>query len=198
MLHSEIVTAKIHSLVFGQGLTCFEDLPPDERKRQREALRRRMHQPGAAQNHLNHCLFVHLCQTVKLGPSHAQFFSFGTFVNFPGLKPGLLAKYQSARTSAQKFELLKAFTLDESMNSVHIETEYLELAMKDDNSQWVELPLSQIRTMYSNSEAEKRFVETNIVGQQNGRRHPQDPDGSQKEMRLYWVFRENSENIRNR
>ena len=29
-----------------QAMTCFEDLPPEERKRQREAMRRRLQQPG--------------------------------------------------------------------------------------------------------------------------------------------------------
>lgn len=78
-----------------------------------------------------------------------------------------------------------------------MEAEYQEMAEKDDASSWVELPLASIRKMYQ-SEEEKRFLQDKILNVQPGRNHPQDPSGENTEMRLYWVFKENSDTTRNR
>ena len=83
------------------------------------------------------------------------------------------------------------------MNSVEVEARYVELAQHDDSSCWKELPLSELRRMFV-SEAEKAFLEREIVQKQTGRAHPQDATGRDAEMRLYWVFRENSDTTRNR
>lgn len=121
------------------------------------------------------------------------------FENFPsaGLKPGLLQKYQAARTADDKWALLKAFMLDPSMQSVEVETMYTDQAEHDDASQWVELPLSQLRKLYTSPE-EKAFLEREIIGKQGGRPHPQDSTGQDKEMRMYWAFREATDTSRNK
>ncbi|CAL1128414.1 unnamed protein product [Cladocopium goreaui] len=115
----------------------------------------------------------------------------------PGLKPGLLQKYQAARTADDKWALLKAFMLDPSMQSVEVETMYTDQAEHDDASQWVELPLSQLRKLYTSPE-EKAFLEREIIGKQGGRPHPQDSTGQDKEMRMYWAFREATDTSRNK
>ena len=114
-----------------------------------------------------------------------------------GLKPGLLQKYQAARTADDKWALLKSFMLDPSMQSVEVETQFVDKAEHDDASQWVELPLSQLRKLYTTPE-EKSFLEREIVGKQPGRPHPQDSTGQDKEMRMYWAFRENTDTNRNK
>lgn len=125
-------------------------------------------------------------------------FSSKSFLFVTGLRPGLVQKYQSARTAAQKFELLRAFLLDpDQLSSLEIEAEYIEQAAHDDQSQWVELPLCQLRRLYSTPE-EAHFLQTKIVDVQHGRNHPQDPHGENGEMKLYWVFREATDTLRNR
>ena len=106
-----------------------------------------------------------------------------------GLRPGLLEKYNSSNTAAAKFAFLKAFILDpQSLGSITIESEYVERASRDEDSNWAEVALCNLRKEYS-SDAGKKFLEDKIVGEQEGRPHPQDPNNP--EMRLYWVFREN-------
>lgn len=114
-----------------------------------------------------------------------------------GLKPGLLQKYQQASTASEKFSFFKAFMLDESMSSVEVEVEFVNQSLHDDAAQWVELPLSQLEKIYT-TESERRFLQEKIVGRQEGRAHPQDPDGADKSMRLYWAFRECADTDRNR
>lgn len=164
-------------------MTSADELPADERKRQREALRRRMGQPGTSELEPLNLLY----------PWVVKF----PLEDFAGLRPGLLQKYQAASSSAAKFELLKAFILDpENMSTIVIETEYEDMAKREDTSQWKELPLHELRKLYVSDEA-KQFLETNIVGKQPGRNHPQDPYGENKEMKLYWVFQESTDTTSN-
>ena len=164
-------------------MTSADELPADERKRQREALRRRMGQPGTSELEPLNLLY----------PWVVKF----PLEDFAGLRPGLLQKYQAASSSAAKFDLLKAFILDpENMSSIVIETEYEEMAKREDTSQWKELPLHELRKLVVSDEA-KHFLETNIVGKQPGRNHPQDPYGENKEMKLYWVFQESTDTTSN-
>lgn len=115
-----------------------------------------------------------------------------------GLRPGLVQKYQAAATASQKFELIRAFLLDpDQLSSLEIETEYIEQAAHDDQSQWVELPLTQLRKLYNTPE-EAHFLQTKVVDVQKGRNHPQDPRGEDPELKLYWVFREATDTLRNR
>eukprot|EP00435_Cladocopium_sp_Y103_P032410 s4719_g8.t1 len=114
------------------------------------------------------------------------------------LRPRLIQKWQSCHTSKAKFEFLRAFMLDpQNMSSITIESEFAEASQRDDTSQWSELPLCELRKQFT-SDAEKRFLETGIVGKQTGRRHPQDHDDTNPELRLYWVFRESTDATRNR
>ena len=78
------------------------------------------------------------------------------------------------------------------MSSIVIEAEFEEMAKREDTSQWKELPLHELRKLYVSDEA-KKFLETNIVGKQKGRNHPQDPYGENKEMKLYWMFQESTD-----
>ena len=117
---------------------------------------------------------------MALDPFPVSFFSNGN----AGLKPGLLQKYQSARTAGQKFDLLKAFMLDPSMNGVEIETEYVEQSKKQEGDNWSEKPLHELRLKYTTPEA-KKFLEQNIIAKQSGRNHPQDPEGTNPEMKLF-------------
>eukprot|EP00435_Cladocopium_sp_Y103_P074407 s436_g48.t1 len=110
-----------------------------------------------------------------------------------GLRPGLLQKYQNASTSEEKFQLLKAFLLDPvSMSSVTIEARYEEMASHEDKSKWIQVPLATLRRQYT-TDAEKRFLHEKILKVQTGENHPQDPMGEDPEMKLYWVFQENSD-----
>ena len=116
----------------------------------------------------------------------------------PGLRPGLIQKWQSCQTSKAKFEFLRAFMLDpQNMSSITIEAEYVDAAQHDENSQWKELPLVNIRQMFP-GEAGQRFIQNEIISKQSGRQHPQDIDGSNPELRLYWVFTETSDVTRSR
>lgn len=111
------------------------------------------------------------------------------YETWAGLRPGLLQKYQAATTDAAKWEFLRAFLLDpQSLGSISIESEYLDLAMKEDKSKWVQVPLMEIRKMFP-----QQFVEERIIGKQVGVNHPQDPEGAVEEMKLYWVFKENTD-----
>jgi hypothetical protein len=105
------------------------------------------------------------------------------------LRPGLLQKYQNAVTDADKFALLKAFMVDPSMQDVVIESHYVDLAQTEQGSQWVEITLAELRKRYS-SEAEKRFLQREVLDKQVGRVHPQDSTGQDEEMKLYWVWQQ--------
>lgn len=106
----------------------------------------------------------------------------------------MLEKYNSTSTAEGKFAFLKAFILDpQSLSSITIESEYVERASRDEDTNWAEVALCNLRKEYS-SEAGKKFLEDKIVCQQEGRPHPQDP--SNPEMRLYWVFRENTDSTK--
>ena len=138
-------------------MTSIDDLEPKERKRQREALRRRLAGPG--------------------------------------LRPGLLQKWQNTTTAAGKWAFMQAFLLDpQNLSGVQIETEYSDLAEQQDASCWAELPLSALKKLYT-TEAEKLFLEESIVKKQTGRAHPQAPENP--DMTLYWVYRENTETSKN-
>ena len=109
----------------------------------------------------------------------------------------MIQKYNAANTSKEKFEFLKSFMLDPDMSDIQIEAEYINAATHDDSANWVEMPLSQLRKMYTSPE-EVKFLENEIVAKQAGRRHPQDLSGQNTEMKLYWVFRECTDVTRNR
>ena len=65
---------------------------------------------------------------------------------FAGLRPGLLAKWQSARTAPEKFEFLKAFILDPTnLGSVEVEAHYKEVEQQKNEAKWVEMPLHELR-----------------------------------------------------
>ena len=133
-----------------QAMTSINDLDPAERKRQREALRRRLAGPG--------------------------------------LRPGLLAKWQQTHTTQGKWEFLKAFLLDpQNLSGVTVETEYQDLEEQKDQSSWVELPLETLRKQFT-SDAEKTFLQKSVIDKQTGRDHPQDP--TNPDMRLYWIYQE--------
>ena len=141
-------------------MTSAEDLPPEERKRQREALRRRLAGPG--------------------------------------LRPGLIQKFAAATTSHAKWEFLKAFMLDpQCLGDITIEAEYVSLAEREDTAAWEELPLETLKKMYT-TQAETQFLEQQVVAKQKGRAHPQSPDDPNPNMRLYWVFKQNSDLTRNK
>ena len=134
-------------------MTSDKELDAGERKRQREALRRRM----------------------KKG----------------GLRPGLLQKYNAAVTDSDKWALLKAFMLDpDNMEGVEVEAIYADQAVKEESDNWAELPLCQLRKIYT-TETEKKFLQK-IVDEQEGTPHPQDPKNP--EMRRYWHWKESTEN----
>eukprot|EP00438_Fugacium_kawagutii_P036393 Skav205822 [mRNA] locus=scaffold870:19431:20237:- [translate_table: standard] len=180
-------------------MTHMEQLPPAERKRQREALRRRMAQPG-------HPIWTGSKKTFKvdrilihtLNPPMLDNISTFVFVlMLPGLRPGLLQKYQAAVTPQAKFEFLRAFILDPSgLSDITVEAEFVSAAEHDDASKWAELPLSQLRKLFQTPE-EQKFLEE-IVASQKGRAHPQDASGKNAEMRLYWVFKEATDVTRNK
>ena len=111
----------------------------------------------------------------------------------PGLRPGLLQKYEAAVTADAKFAFLRAFLLDpENLSAIEVESSYEEQAMREDQSKWVQLPLSELRKIYT-SEEQRKFLQSNIVDQQTGENHPQDPQGLCPEMMLYWHFNQNSD-----
>lgn len=85
----------------------------------------------------------------------------------------------------------------QSLSSIEIEAHYTELAEKEDKSKWVELPLETLKKMYVTPE-EKKFLETKVIAKQSGRNHPQDPDGTDPNMKLYWIFRENTDETGNK
>ena len=108
-----------------------------------------------------------------------------------GLKPGLLQKFNAAHTPDQKFALLKAFMLDPSMNSVEVESEYVDMSVSEDRNNWIQLPLAEIRKRYPD-EAHKAFI-AQVLSQQIGTNHPQDPNGDFPDWKLYWIFKEGAE-----
>ncbi len=113
-----------------------------------------------------------------------------------GLRPGLLQKWQAAVTAESKFAFLKAFLLDPtSLASITIESEYVDMAMQENDSKWVEAPLNVLKKEFVSPE-ERKFLMEKVVGVQAGRPHPQDPEN--EEMKLYWIFRESSESSRHR
>ena len=110
------------------------------------------------------------------------------------MRPGLLAKYQATNTEAARFAFLKAFLLDpQSLSSLQIESFYVEQSMRDDSAQWVEKPLHIIK-----QELPESFITTHIAGVQDGRPHPQDTTGQDKEMRMYWVYVQTEDKTTNR
>ena len=115
-----------------------------------------------------------------------------------GLRPGLLQKYEAAVTQQQKFAFLRAFLLDpEGLADVQVEAEFVDQAVQEDQSRWVQLPLSELRKLYT-SEEQQRFLQSNIIDIQTGENHPQDPQGKSPEMRLYWHFQQNSDTSGNK
>lgn len=113
-----------------------------------------------------------------------------------GLRQGLVQKWQAAATPQAKWEFMRAFLLDpQNMSDISIESEYIDQSQHDDTHQWVELPLETLKKQYT-SPAEKAFLENQVVGKQKGRDHPQDPTNAN--MRLYWVFKENTDTEKHR
>ena len=180
-----------------QAMTCFEDLPADERKRQREALWRKMMGPG------RFCRVI-FPNSFWLATHHVQiqyffkhsllaciFMCMSLALATQGLKPGLLQKFNAAHTPDQKFAFLKAFMLDPSMNSVEVESEYVDMSVSEDRNNWVQLPLAEIRKKY-NTDADKAFIDQ-VIAQQIGTNHPQDPNGEFPDWKLYWIFKEGAE-----
>lgn len=105
-----------------------------------------------------------------------------------GLRPGLLQKYAAANSPAAKFEFIRAFMLDPAnLADINIEAFYVDLARHEDESAWVELPLSTLKKRFTSPE-EVRFLQERVVNVQEGRPHPQDPDGTDRELRLYWIY----------
>lgn len=116
----------------------------------------------------------------------------------PGLRPGLLQKYQAAVTPQAKFEFLRAFILDPNgLSDITVESEFVSAASHDDASNWSELPLMELKKMFVTPE-ERRFLQEEVVAKQPGRTHPQDASGTNREMRLYWIFKEATDVTRNR
>ena len=112
-----------------------------------------------------------------------------------GLKPGLVQKWQNATTAEGKWAFLKAFLLDpQSLSSITVEAEYVDMAIQDNDSKWKEVPLSTLRKEYTSPE-EKRFLHK-VITEQAGRPHPQSPED--QEMRLFWIFKENTDVSRSR
>ncbi len=81
------------------------------------------------------------------------------------------------------------------MADIQIESEYIDQSQRDDTHQWVELPLETLKKQFT-SPAEVSFLKNQVVGKQAGRDHPQDP--TNENMRLYWVFKENSDTEKHR
>ena len=81
------------------------------------------------------------------------------------------------------------------MSDIVIESEYIDQSQHDDTHQWVELPLETLKKQFT-SPAEVAFLENQVVGKQKGRDHPQDPTNAN--MRLYWVFKENTDTEKHR
>ena len=105
------------------------------------------------------------------------------------MRPAILAKWQAASSQSAKFDFFRAFVQDpESLSSLTVEAEYEEMAEKSDESEWVELPLSELEKIFQSPE-EKAFLQTEIVDKQLSRAHPQDSTGQNKTMRLYWMYR---------
>ena len=77
----------------------------------------------------------------------------------------------------------------QNLGSITIESEFVDLARKANDDCWVQQPLCQLRKMYTTPE-EQAFLKNNILGTQVGENHPQDPNGLNAEMKLYWVFQE--------
>ena len=80
------------------------------------------------------------------------------------------------------------------MATVEVEAYYEEQAADEDGSQWKEKPLSQLR-LEMTSEPEKKLLEK-ILLTQAGTPHPQDP--LNPDLRLYWVFQENTQETKKR
>lgn len=193
-----------------QDMTSIEDLEPAERKRQREALRRRMAQPGhvssarkndpqifiAERNNEPWVFQFHSWKNHSWKHLHLQRYTNTSPLTLGGLRPGLLQKYNAATTPSAKFEFLRAFMLDpQNMADVSIEAEYVNQSQHDESSQWAELPLATLRKSFTTPE-EKKFLMEQVVGKQHGTPHPQDPQNP--EMRLYWIFREGADTSRSR
>jgi len=81
--------------------------------------------------------------------------------------------------------------LDPTMNSIEVESEYVDMSVSEDRNNWVQLPLAEIRKKY-NTDADKAFIDQ-VIAQQIGTNHPQDPHGEFPDWKLYWIFKEGAE-----
>ncbi|CAL1155578.1 unnamed protein product [Cladocopium goreaui] len=102
-----------------------------------------------------------------------------------GLQPGLLEKFTSAKTNAEKFDLLKMFIMDPSLESIMVETHFVEQAKEKSKGEWIEKSLCDLEKQYSSPEDREWLLNT-IVKKQPGVPHPQDPENPRR--RLYKVF----------
>ncbi|CAE7822071.1 unnamed protein product, partial [Symbiodinium sp. CCMP2456] len=119
----------------------------------------------------------------KLTPEQIEQILNMTARSVPGLKPGLLEKWKATKDPKDKFSFLKAFIVHKDMNDVEVETYYIETTSCTEN--WLSLPLSELRKLYT-GEVGKKFLEEQVVAKQRGVPHPQDTKNP--EMRIYTVF----------
>ena len=73
----------------------------------------------------------------------------------------------------------------------------MEQATRQDSADWEQLPLSELKKLYSSPE-QRKFLEANIVNTQTPVHHPQDPEGKHEEMMLYWHFTKNTDSTGNK
>ncbi|CAK9080959.1 unnamed protein product, partial [Durusdinium trenchii] len=105
--------------------------------------------------------------------------------NKGGLQPGLVEKYNAAKTDQEKFALVKAFIMDPTMDSVEVEAFYIQQSKEKSRGIWVELPLSELEQKYNTPE-DREWLQKQVVARQAGTPHPQDPTNPRK--RIYKVF----------
>ncbi|CAL1135904.1 unnamed protein product [Cladocopium goreaui] len=73
-----------------------------------------------------------------------------------GLKPGLVEKFTAARTDQEKFENLKQFIMDPTLQSVVVESWFIEQAKEKSKGTWIEKPLCELEEIYKSPEDRER------------------------------------------
>ena len=89
-----------------------------------------------------------------------------------GLRPGLLEKYQNLASNSEKFEFLKSFILDD-LQTIEIEAKYVDMAERRATTEYIELPLEDLKMIFK-SEVQAKFLQEMVVDKQKGVAHPQD------------------------
>ena len=155
--------------------------PRMKRKRQREALRRRMSQPGY-QTYTPAILDNLLILTISSGSSRIRFIfnpssknmmfiindcSMNCSLLYEAFARGWFRSGRAASTPQAKWEFMRAFLLDpQNMSDIVIESEYIDQSQHDDTHQWVETSTwKHWRKQFPRPPAEVAFLEKPSCGE---------------------------------